>query len=137
MLGQDARIRCLVSLILVWQEPGRPAVNPATRVRVWRTRACNARWEFRLLWGEAPYAASMMGPNGSRGLAEWEWPTSPQSYWQASEASETLSGLYKFVLVRYIYVWRYVCRMPRIRNVGGVRPLPFFIRASSFKRSNY
>ena len=27
--------------------------------------------------------------------------------------------------------------MPRIRNVGGVRPLPFFIRASSFKRSNH
>ena len=24
--------------------------------------------------------------------------------------------------------------MPRIRNVGGVRPLPFFICASSFKR---
>ena len=32
-------------------------------------------------------------------------------YWRASEASETLSGVYKFVLVRYIYiyVWRYVC----------------------------
>ena len=29
--------------------------------------------------------------------------------WRASEASETLSGLYKFELVRYIYVWRYVC----------------------------
>ena len=27
--------------------------------------------------------------------------------------------------------------MPRIRNVGGVRPLPFFIHASSFKRSNH
>ena len=27
--------------------------------------------------------------------------------------------------------------MPRIRNVGGVRLLPFFIRASSFKRSNH
>ena len=24
--------------------------------------------------------------------------------------------------------------MPRIRNVGGVRPLPFFMHASSFKR---
>ena len=23
--------------------------------------------------------------------------------------------------------------MPRIRNVGGVRPLPFFIRSSGFK----
>ena len=33
----------------------------------------------------------------------------------------------------YMYVWRYVCRMPRIRNVGGVRPLPFFVCAS---RSN-
>ena len=26
--------------------------------------------------------------------------------------------------------------MPRIRNVGGVRPQPFFIHASRFKRSN-
>ena len=31
------------------------------------------------------------------------------SSWRASEASETLSGVYKFELVRYIYVWRYVC----------------------------
>ena len=29
--------------------------------------------------------------------------------WRASEASETLSGVYKFELVRYIYVWRYIC----------------------------
>ena len=30
--------------------------------------------------------------------------------WRASEASESLSGVYKFELVRYIYiVWRYVC----------------------------
>ena len=28
--------------------------------------------------------------------------------WQAREASETLSGVCKFELVRYIYVWRYV-----------------------------
>ena len=27
--------------------------------------------------------------------------------------------------------------MPHIRNVGGVSPLPFFIRASSFKCSNH
>ena len=27
--------------------------------------------------------------------------------------------------------------MPRIRSVGGVSPLPFFIRDSSFKRSNH
>ena len=26
------------------------------------------------------------------------------NYWRASEASETLSGLYKFKLVRYIYI---------------------------------
>ena len=33
------------------------------------------------------------------------------SNWRASEASETQSGVYKFELVRYIYiyVWRYVC----------------------------
>ena len=35
------------------------------------------------------------------------------SNWRASEASETLSGVYKFELVRYmciyIYVWRYIC----------------------------
>ena len=32
--------------------------------------------------------------------------------WQASEANETLAGVYKFELVRYIYtyVWRYVCQ---------------------------
>ena len=29
--------------------------------------------------------------------------------WCVSEASETLSGVYKLELVRYIYVWRYVC----------------------------
>ena len=31
--------------------------------------------------------------------------------WRASKVSETLSGVYKFELVRYIYiyVWRYVC----------------------------
>ena len=34
-------------------------------------------------------------------------------FWRASEASETLSGMYKFELVRYvyIYVWRYVCHI--------------------------
>ena len=36
-------------------------------------------------------------------------------YWRASEASETLSAVYKFELVRYIYiyiyVWRYVCHI--------------------------
>ena len=33
--------------------------------------------------------------------------------WRVSKASETLSGVYKFVLVRYvyIYVWRYVCHI--------------------------
>ena len=35
--------------------------------------------------------------------------------WRASKASETLSGVYKFELVRYvyiyIYVWRYVCHI--------------------------
>ena len=34
-------------------------------------------------------------------------------YWRASEASEILSGVYKFELVRYIYI--YICmevRMP-------------------------
>ena len=29
--------------------------------------------------------------------------------WQASEASETLSGVHKFELVRYIYIWRFMC----------------------------
>ena len=38
--------------------------------------------------------------------------------WRASEASETLSGVYKFELVRYvyiyIYVWRYVCHISSV-----------------------
>ena len=29
-------------------------------------------------------------------------------YWRASEASETLSGVYKFELVRYIYMYIYM-----------------------------
>ena len=39
------------------------------------------------------------------------WLHSRTFNWRASEASETLSGMYKFELVRYIYiyVWRYVC----------------------------
>ena len=28
--------------------------------------------------------------------------------WRASEASETLSGVYKFELVRYIYIYIYI-----------------------------
>ena len=55
------------------------------------------------------------------------------SNWRASEASETLSGVYKFELVRYIYI----CMEVRIHNVGGVMSLPIFIRASSFKCSNH
>ena len=31
------------------------------------------------------------------------------SNWRACEASETLSVVYKFELVQYIYVWRYLC----------------------------
>ena len=31
--------------------------------------------------------------------------------WRANEASETLSGVYEFKLVRYVYVWRYVCHI--------------------------
>ena len=27
------------------------------------------------------------------------------AYWRASEASETLSGVYKFKLVRYVYIY--------------------------------
>ena len=29
------------------------------------------------------------------------------NYWRASEASETLSGVYKFELVQYVYI--YIC----------------------------
>ena len=36
--------------------------------------------------------------------------TSYGNNWRASETSETLSGVYKFELMLYIYVWRYVCR---------------------------
>ena len=31
------------------------------------------------------------------------------AYWRSSEASETLSGVYKFELVRYVYI--YICTM--------------------------
>ena len=30
------------------------------------------------------------------------------SIWRASEASETLSGVYKFELVRYVYIYIYI-----------------------------
>ena len=49
-------------------------------------------------------------------------------YWRASEASETLSGVYKFELVQciYIYIYTYggmyaiiVVHATHIRNVGG------------------
>ena len=29
-------------------------------------------------------------------------------HWRASEASETLSGVYKFELVRYVYIYIYI-----------------------------
>ena len=29
--------------------------------------------------------------------------------WQVSEAIETLSGVYKFELVQYMCIWKYVC----------------------------
>ena len=35
-------------------------------------------------------------------------------YWRASETSETLSGVYKFELVRYIYVYIYICMEVRV-----------------------
>ena len=35
-----------------------------------------------------------------------------QGYWRASEASETLSGVYKFELVRYVYI--YICMEVRM-----------------------
>ena len=34
--------------------------------------------------------------------------TQYMDYWRASEASETLSGVYKFELVRYIYMCMYM-----------------------------
>ena len=46
--------------------------------------------------------------------------------WRASEASETLSGGYKFELVRYIciymyiYVWKYVCHISSICHTYGM-----------------
>ena len=61
--------------------------------------------------------------------------------WRASEANETLSGVYKFELVRYmyvyIYVWRYVYHHSSachayimLAELGHSHP--FFIRASHF-----
>ena len=34
--------------------------------------------------------------------------------WRASEASETLSGVYKFELVRYVYIYIYICMEVRM-----------------------
>ena len=50
--------------------------------------------------------------------------------WRASEASETLSGVYKFELVQYMYGGTYAIMVVHasIHNVGGVRPQPFFVR---------
>ena len=63
------------------------------------------------------------------------------SSWRPREANKTLSGVYKFEIVRYIYThggtYALIIGIPRISNVGGVRPLPFFKRASSFKCSNH
>ena len=36
------------------------------------------------------------------------------SSWRASEASETLSGVYKFELVRYVYIYIYICMEVRM-----------------------
>ena len=35
-------------------------------------------------------------------------PFCQEGNWRASEASETLSGVYKFELVRYIYIYIYI-----------------------------
>ena len=60
-----------------------------------------------------PWPAAHGQPGGG-------WGTSSCYCWRASEASETLSGVYKFELVRYVYiyifVWRYVCH-----NSGACR----------------
>ena len=62
--------------------------------------------------------------------------------WRASELSETLSGVYKFELMRYVYIYMYggtcaiIVAHATKHNVGGVRPQPFFVCASRFKRSN-
>ena len=37
-----------------------------------------------------------------------------QPNWRASEASETLSGVYKFELVRYVYIYIYICMEVRM-----------------------
>ena len=34
------------------------------------------------------------------------------SYWRASEASETLPGVYKFELMQYVYMYIYVIVIP-------------------------
>ena len=47
-------------------------------------------WYGNFFW--APTVCALVGTN-----------------WQASEASETLSGMYKFELVRYIYMYGGTC----------------------------
>ena len=68
--------------------------------------------------------------------------------WRASEASEKLSGVYKFELVRYvyIYVWMYVCHNSSACHVYVMWAeldhslfymcQPFFIYASCFNYIN-
>ena len=41
--------------------------------------------------------------------------------WRASEASETLSGVYKFELVWYVYIYIYVCVWRYVKRNSSAR----------------
>ena len=43
--------------------------------------------------------------------------------WRASEARETLSGVYKFVLVRYIYIYIYIRECGSTLYLGLATPV--------------
>ena len=77
-----------------------PLLFDSTEVR-WNEKSANKGWEhfirYNAIIGRAKRAHTLASLN-----------------WRASEASETLSGVYKFELVRYVYIYIYICMEVRM-----------------------